>query len=302
MKIKAADDIRPDLDALRGLLRRPDLGAKTRSAIELEIRTMEAGAEGERDAAYEIEFYCNKSKNQATIHGLRLEIGDRTAQIDHLIVNRLLDIWVCESKHFAEGVEINEQGEWARISQGRPQGMASPIDQNRRHIAVIEDVIATGRVSLPRRLGLSIRPRVRSLVLISNQARIVRPPGNAPRIEGLESVVKVERAIETINKDFDKRNPAALLKVVTSRELEMFARGLAALHVPARFDWPAKFGLTSASGPRTVVNPTSDRPRCFTCGRGVSDAVIAFCESRPDRFAGKAYCLECQIPIVKGRS
>ena len=106
MQIKAADDIRPDIDALRALLHRPDVGARAWNDIELEIRTMEAGAEGERDAAYEIEFYSGRTRNHATIHGLRLEINGRTAQIDHLIINRLLDIWLCESKHFTEGVEI----------------------------------------------------------------------------------------------------------------------------------------------------------------------------------------------------
>src|SRR5664280_2087772 len=100
MQIKAADDVQPDIHAIQALLRRPDLVGETRANIEQELRTMRAGAEGEQDAAYEIEFYCGKSKNQATIHGLRLEINGRTAQIDHLIINRLLDIWVCESKHF----------------------------------------------------------------------------------------------------------------------------------------------------------------------------------------------------------
>jgi hypothetical protein len=115
-------------------------------------------------------------------------------------------------------------------------------------------------------------------------------------------VVKVERAIETINKDFDKRSPAALLKIVTPRELETFARGLAALHVPARFDWWAKFGLTATPAPTTGVNRASDRRRCFNCGRSVSDSVIAFCQSRPGQFADKVYCVDCQIPMVTGRA
>jgi len=54
---------------------------------------------------------------------------------------------------------------------GLPYGMPSPIEQNRRHVAVLEQVFATGQVALPKRLGLAtIRPRIRPLVLTSNGA------------------------------------------------------------------------------------------------------------------------------------
>ena len=35
-------------------------------------------------------------------------MGGRVAQIDHLVIYRLPDTWVLESKHFAEGVSIND--------------------------------------------------------------------------------------------------------------------------------------------------------------------------------------------------
>jgi len=75
MLIKAADDIEPQIDALKALLRRSDLAPGIRSKIEQEIRTVRAGAQGERDAAHELEFRGGKSNNRATIHGLRLEIA-----------------------------------------------------------------------------------------------------------------------------------------------------------------------------------------------------------------------------------
>ncbi len=61
-------------------------------------------------AAYEIDFHHKASRNWAVIHDLRLEYRGRVAQIDHLLINRWLEFWVCESKHFSEGVAINEQG------------------------------------------------------------------------------------------------------------------------------------------------------------------------------------------------
>ena len=98
MQIKAADDVQSDIDALEALARRPDVDYRTRDRVEQEIRTIRSGAAGEREAAYEIEFEWGKSKNQATIHGLRIEVDGRVAQMDHVIINRVLDVWVCESK------------------------------------------------------------------------------------------------------------------------------------------------------------------------------------------------------------
>ena len=304
MQIKAADDVQPDIDALEALARRPDIDSRTRDRVEQEIRTIRSGAAGEREAAYEIEFEWGTSKNQATIHGLRIEVDGRVAQMDHVIINRVLDVWVCESKHFAEGVRINEHGEWEAFYQGRPYGMASPIDQVRRQTAVLADVFTKRLVPLPKRLGITVKPNINGLVIVSNQARISRPKGKvAAGIEGLDSVVKVERLIATIYRSFDQRSPAALLKVVTQAELEAFARRVAALHAPMKFDWAGRFGVPALTPePANSHRRPSVRPACLNCGRNVSDAVIAFCRSRPGQFAGKVYCVDCQIPIVTAKA
>ncbi len=134
MLIKAADDKQPQINALEALLARPDVDAQTRRRIEQEVRMIRAGASGERDAAYEIEFHLGANKNQMTVRDLRIEVDGRVAQIDRLIINRLLDVWVCESKHFAEGVAINEHGEWVafygnpfqRDLLARPSGAVWP--------------------------------------------------------------------------------------------------------------------------------------------------------------------------------
>ena len=142
VQIKAADDKQPQLDELTALLARPNVDAATRRRIETEIRKVWAGAAGERDAAYEIEFHFGSESNRVTIHDLRLEVDGRVAQIDHLIIDRVLTIWVCESKHFSEGVAVDDFGEWTGFFGRRPYGTGSPIEQNRKHIAVLNDVFA----------------------------------------------------------------------------------------------------------------------------------------------------------------
>ena len=311
LQIKSADDKQPQLDALEALLARPDADMATRRRIEQEIRTIRAGVMGERDAAYEIEFHLGSHKNQMTIHDLRIECDGRVAQIDHLIINRLLDIWVCESKHFAEGVAINEHGEWVAFYGQRPQGIPSPVEQNRRHIAVLADVFSKGLVPLPKRLGLTIKPQMNSLVLVSNGARISRPRGRAAAsVEGLETVIKVDQLWPTLERAWDQHGVAVFGKVVGQETVEPLARQLVALHVPAKVDWAARFGLSSEPRPAHPVASTPPAPRpspiaaqgpaagrrpvCATCGRRVSDAVIAYCQAHAGRFGGAIFCMDCQ--------
>lgn len=323
MQIKAADNKRPQLDALTALLTRADADAETRARIEREIRSIRSGEKGEREAAYEIEFHYGQSRNVMTIHDLRLEVDGRVAQIDHLIVNRLLQVWVCESKAFAEGVAVNEYGEWSAFYGGRPRGIPSPIEQNKRHVTVLIDAIAKGRVELPKRLGIALMPEIKSVVIVSNTARISRPTTRAARVEGLETVMKVEQLVATINRSIDQKSEslgaalAALATFVSAETAERLARQLAALHSPARFDWPSRFGLpatapAAVSRPAPLAGSAADavkgesghaearrradppRPRCESCNTPVSDAVVSYCRANATRFAKRILCMTCQ--------
>ena len=198
------------------------------------------------------------------------------------------------AKHFSEGVRINEHGEWEAFYQHRPYGIASPIEQNRHQTGVLAGVFANGLVPLPKRFGIAVKPRINGLVVVSNQARISRPKGKlAAGIDGLDSVLKVERLIDTIYRSFDQRSPTAVLKIVSTAELEAFARQLVALHVPIQFDWARKFGIPpEARRPSNSHARPTRRPACLNCGRHVSDAVIAFCESRSRQFGGATYCVD----------
>lgn len=123
MIIKAADEKKSHITTLQGLQGRYDCPPEIRKKIEQEIRNIQAGIKGEDEAAYEMKVHWGESKNWMVIHDLRIEHGDLVAQIDHLIVNRFLEVWVCESKHFSEGVAINEHGEFAAFFGSKPYGV-----------------------------------------------------------------------------------------------------------------------------------------------------------------------------------
>ena len=312
MLIKAADDKQADLDALADLLTRPDVNGATRKRIDQEIRTIRAGVKGERDAAYEIDFFCRDRPNWAVLHDLRIEVDGLVAQIDHLLISRLLIFWVCESKHFAEGVAINDHGEWQRYWNGRARGMASPVEQNRKHTVTLRRLFDSGLVTLPRRLGITLKPDFRSLILVSNEARIARPRREA-KVDGLDTVIKAELLAQTIDKQLNQANPLILSRLISTADLERLARDLAALHRPSHVDWAARFGLPAEPLRSTLalrardVQPTpaekvppatheAQKPKlvCAVCGERVSYTVARFCWFNKPRFGGRILCMDCQ--------
>jgi hypothetical protein len=186
---------------------------------------------GEAESAYLIDFDYAKSPNWAVIHDLRLEFGGRVAQIDHLLINRWMDVYVLETKHFHAGLKITEEGEFLRWNDFRKsyEGMPSPLEQNERHIAVLRD--AMSKIELPERLGLRIAPSFNSFVLVSPSARITRSTKfDASR------VIKADQLKKNIWKDIEGEGVFTMLKtvakIVSGETVEYVAKQIAELHSP----------------------------------------------------------------------
>ncbi len=311
MIIKHADDKTTDIDTLQALLIHPSATPDIRKRIEQEVRNIKAGVRGESEATQEMKVRYGESRNWAIIHDLRVEFGDLVAQIDHLVINRWLDIWVCESKRFAEGIAINEQGECAMFWNGRPQGIGSPHEQNTKHIAVLKAACDDGTIELPKRLGFSIKPNFNSLVVVSKNARISRPKSKGWWNDGITKADQVKAKIE---KSFDSdNNPLVMAKLISSETLHDFAKRVACRHRPASFDWYAKFGLSkdylapvvveadpvveSAPTPEEVTTdgaPKKSKLICNTCGTSVEYKVARYCWFNKARYGGNVYCRDCQ--------
>lgn len=330
MIIKTPDEKKSHITALQTLLARSDCSPDTRKRIEQEIRSIQAGIKGEEEAAYEMKVHWGESKNWMIIHDLRIEHGDLVAQIDHLIVNRFLEVWVCESKHFSEGVAINEHGEFAAFFGSKPYGVPSPIEQNNRHILILKRLFESGAVKLPTRLGFTIKPDLKSLVLVSKHARVGRPKA---KVDGLDCVIKNDQLFKAIDKAVDgNNNPLMMAKVVGQDTLEAVCRDIAKQHRPISFNWHAKFGLpvnptavsavqTASPGgaqevvqvksvmPPTIENTANpavakeegDKPKqkliCASCSAPVLYNVAKFCWFHKSKFGGKIYCMDCQKTV-----
>lgn len=273
MLIKGADDQTPLLEELER--RAAGVGADAKHAAR-ELRIRRAGIKGERDSAYLIDFHFAQAPNWAVIHDLRIEHGNRVAQIDHLLINRWLDFYVLESKHFHAGIKITEEGEFLQWNAYKKsyEGMASPLEQNERHIQVLQDAVS--RIELPVRLGVRIPPNFTSLVLVSSKARIDRPSKF-----DTTRVIKADHLKKRIWKDIDDESPLLGLlrtaaKIVSRETLEHVARQLATLHRPLSRSVDVPPTLSVSSPPvrrqssrnaiRAAPAPKSAEPRERTIG------------------------------------
>lgn len=241
MLIKSADDKQPSIDALELLLSRAE-SASTKSAIKRELNILRAGIKGEKESAYLIDFELANSDNYAVIHDLRIEVNGRVAQIDHLLINRALNIYVLETKHFNDGIKITDDGEFQRWNSYRKswQGMPSPIKQNERHIQVLRDCFQN--IQMPTRLGMELNPTFESFVLINPNARIDRPASF-----NSDEVIKADMLMQKVRENLNPLKTIGMLtKLVSSETIESVAKELCKQHQPITPDYAKKFGIQAS--------------------------------------------------------
>ena len=320
MLIKEADSHQSDLDELNALLALPHVNADTKQQIRQEIRNIQSGIKGETDAAFQINFHYENSHKWAVIHDLRLEFEGHAAQIDHLLINRFLEIYVCESKRFAEGIGFNEHGEFYRYSQGKPYAIESPIEQNNRHILLLQRLFNSGEINLPTRLGFRMKPSLHSLILIANTSAIRRPK-NSKKVDGMDRIIKVEQLLKRRDQDLKEENFlhtfSSVNKLISTETLQILAENLADLHTPAKKNWKARFGIPDMPSeqtpppanipkkqpapPAATAEPTKPmRLFCADCKKTVSQNVADFCWNNKVRFHGRVYCFDCQRKYKAG--
>ena len=155
MILKHKDDLASQIAELERLLSLPSLSKSQRDDLQDELGAIRAGNKGEKAAAYHIDFGWKDGKNSVVIHDLRIEHGGRVAQIDHLILMRTLECHVLETKGFSSEIRISEGGEWETRTRFGWRGIPSPVEQNRRHIEVLEAFVRDHNLS-PKRIGLSL--------------------------------------------------------------------------------------------------------------------------------------------------
>lgn len=298
MILKETDAKSVHLAELTSLLSNPGVLPDKRALIDRELKFMRAGMKGENESAYDIDFYSGAHKNRIVIHDLRLEHKGRVAQIDHLILNRLLEVYVLETKHFSEGVSINEQGEFSIWFGGKPRGIPSPLEQNDRHIEVLKDVFKA--IQMPTRMGFRLQPNFESLVLVSKNARIGRPEKFKT-----DRVLKSDQLQKWIEKNLESGSPLSIAKIVSLETLTEIGKQLVALHKPLVPDYKAKFGITEemlrpvAPAPVAVAAPVAAPAPTPTHALPEEAAIAPTVEAAPSKLTSSKLAQKLGIKTSK---
>lgn len=326
MLLKSADDRKSDIETLEALFQHPNANATTRKKIKQQIAALRIGVQGEKSAAYEINFHFGSSENWLIIHDFRIKIRGRVAQIDHLLINRFLEIWICESKCYGGGISISEYGECTSFRNGRAFGIASPLEQNEKHRLVLEDFFKKYKNILPSKWGGVIYPKLFSMVLISNNSRISRPSKGK---EKYANVFKADQIKTRILEEYSKQNVwLSVVRFIRADAFREFGENLVKFHRPHTTDWHARFGLKqgvdSAVRPldisaqkqqaigkcvkheadkyetknieQAAVNTVSiaSELHCGDCNAEITMGIVRYCRGNAERFSGKLLCMSCQ--------
>jgi hypothetical protein len=240
MLLKSKDGRLEDIQELNRLLTL-NVTAKQRFSIEREIKCLVSGERNEQNSAYYLDFKYKDSPHWALIHDLRIEHRGRVAQIDHLLINRFLDVYVLESKNYYYGVKITEEGEFLVWDGKGYQAIESPYEQNQRHIQALQTSVEDRNLG-PRRLGFSIPISYRNVVLISPTSKLLKPSSST---FDLFTVIKADAFVSATGKDIDNKSIISAPKIVGCDTLQEFSEKLVRLHRPGSINFAAKFGISN---------------------------------------------------------
>ena len=289
MLIKEKDKNQEQVDYLSELLER-DIPDDKKRFVERELKCLYSGDKGEKTSAYYLNFEFKDAKNWALVHDLRIEHKGHVAQIDHLLIGRMMDIYVIESKNFTSGVAISDEGDFSYFYNNKPFSIASPIAQNQRHIKLL-DRFLTDNDLLPKRLGVPLKPNYRNIILISPTSRLTKPNKG---LYDCSAVMKSDKFISHFDKDIeasDLNSLIGLTKVISSDSLRSFGEKLAYLHEPLNSNYSVKFDIDDNE---VSIEQKTDVPACPQCGAAMVKRSVKVGKNIGKEFWGCATYPKCK--------
>lgn len=246
MIIKEKDSVEPQIRELNNLLKLKNLTNTQREQITFEISNVKKGDKGERETAYHLNTHLGNSKNIAIIHDFRIEIDGQSAQIDHLIINRFFEFDILETKNIKADLRMTPNDDFEIFKKSGWEGMASPVEQNKRHIKVLEYFLDQIKIIPEKAGGIKIEPIFNSWVLVPTSCNITR------RMSEM-NIVKMDSFCTKRSKVKDKESESFLhalkfifMRMKTANTLEQFASNLACFHTPSTPNYKAKFKIPTS--------------------------------------------------------
>jgi hypothetical protein len=318
--LKSADDKSKRLALLEDLQKSALLDARQKKWLREELSRFRKGIQGEKDSAYYLDQYFKDGENHVVLHDLRFVVDGDVAQIDHLIINRGVGIYLIETKNYSGNLVINDRGEFTAEYDDDRFGVPSPIEQSRRHERILGRLLAT--LGITHRTGAPLA--CYHVVMFHPKAVISRPPANSfdtsnvikadqfptwhgQFVEkfGFTDVLKL--AINLRGQDTIKEWGEKLMRQhrpANQLELPEFMRpGQLVMHgdqttVPHSSRMPGMESIVqNVTAPQTgdrTHRAATKRLICARCGAKISFPEGKFCWNNEKRFGGLQYCREHQ--------
>lgn len=196
--------------------------------------------------------------------------------------------------------------------------MPSPIEQARRQARILEKLILDEGLA-PRRLGVVMKPTIKTAILVDPKTRVIRPD---PQQFNTDSVIKADAFLS----EYEKRNEqastvellGALPKWVKKGTIVDIGRKLLAYHAPLEIDYRAKFGVAeqrAGQRPAKPAAPIAERedvppepkqagtpegtPSCPRCGKPMVLRTSKRGQNQGEQFWGCSGYPKCRgiIPV-----
>ena len=310
MLIKSADDKSKRIALFEDLKNSPMLDSWQKDRLRDELQKLRRGIQGEKDSAHYLNNYFKDSPNHAVIHDLRIEVEGEVAQIDHLLINRVLDFYMLETKNFNGDVTITPHGEFSVEYRGENvYNIPSPIEQSKRHENVLRRLFT--KLEISGRAGTA--PHFKHVVLVDPKAAIHRP--DQKRFDS-SMVIRADQfrtwqeehidrhigTTELLTSMLNLRGPDAVKEIAEKIKRQHRPENVLTIpdwltpkakatpiHVAERVTTPPYSSLQSIP-PAKVDESGRKKLVCVTCNCKISYAEGKFCWNNEKRFNGNQYC------------
>ncbi len=170
--------------------------AKTKVALENEVKLVNAGVFGENTILYELQ---NSHMPLFVLHDLYLKYQGLSAQIDFLVITRGRN-FVIECKNLYGDIAINNSGDFIRTVWKRREGIYSPVTQGQRHLELIKQLRSNekGNFLSKTLFERNFYENYRSIVVLANPKTVLNAR-YAPK-EIREQVIRADQLIQYIKK------------------------------------------------------------------------------------------------------
>ncbi len=223
-----------DIQCLKNKLKLSD-NEKQKSIIRQELTKLETGLKGEKETAYFIDFNLKDSENYMVLHDLRFEIDGLTAQIDHLLINKVIGIILVETKNTQAEVNINDDGTMLYTYENKKSyNLPNPLAQSHRHALVLAEILKKYNMEIDIMSYVVFLPDVK----IKNK---ILP----------KSFCRADTFTEYVFNEF-KRSPLKILssmakmvinKIPSTKNLENIGNILLSEHKPVLIDYDKKYRI-----------------------------------------------------------